>query len=170
MRWRAKGDEDLIRWSIASHQATAVEIGNEIQSVSKLTALTRFLQLRFRPDTVLVVIMDPEVIILPEWTGETSCYLDFRRDISVQDTSMDSKLSWSDTPHTDRPPMIRNKWTPSNQITLISMNQLSIHINHSKIHHILQPNCNCNCNCNCNQSTIRLNRDQIKSNHIPFAK
>ena len=42
------------------------------------------------------------------WMGESSCYLDFRRDISVQDTSMDSKLSWSDTPHTDRPPMIRN--------------------------------------------------------------
>ena len=59
---------------------------------------------------------------------ETSCYLDFRRDISVADASMDSKFSWSDTPHTDRPPMIHNNhrvrsrsspWTtsPSTSIT-----------------------------------------------------
>ena len=61
-RGRAKGDEDVNRWSIASHQAAALEIGNEIQSESKLNVLTRFLLIRFRPNTVLVVIIDPEVI------------------------------------------------------------------------------------------------------------
>ena len=59
MRCRAKGDEDPIQRSIASHQATALDIGNEIQSMSKLNVLTRFLLFRFRPGTMLVVISRP---------------------------------------------------------------------------------------------------------------
>ena len=61
-RWRAKGDEDLNRRDTVAHQVAALEIGNEIQSESKLSDPTRFLLIRFRPNTVLVVIIDPEVI------------------------------------------------------------------------------------------------------------
>jgi len=113
MRWRAKGDEDPIRWSIASHQVTALEIGNEIQSMSKLIVLTRFLLFRFRPGTMLVVISRPrsdsQSATIQNEGKVASCYLDFRRDISVEDASMDRIiLGRSDTPHTDPPPMIHN--------------------------------------------------------------
>ena len=76
-----------------------------------------------------------------------SCYLDFRRDISVQDASMDTKLSRSDTPRTDPPPN-DPQWL-SIQITLISIGQVHTHANHSNTHHILQPT-------NCNQSNNNI--------------
>ena len=110
MRWRAKGDEDLIRWSIASHQATAVEIGNEIQSVSKLTVLTRFLLLRFRSDTMLVVIMDPEVIVNPttnERERERHHVISTSEEISVSETHQWT-VNWVDqTLHTQ----IDHQWS-----------------------------------------------------------
>ena len=73
----------------ASHKATAVELGSVIQSVYKLNVLTRFLLPLFRSDTMLVVIMDPEVIVNPttnERERERHHVISTSEEISVSET------------------------------------------------------------------------------------
>ena len=140
MRCRAKGDEDPIQRSIASHQATALGIGNEIQSMSKLNVLTRFLLFRFRPGTMLVVISRPRSdshlpprmkgrgIMLSRLPKRYQC----RRRINGQD-------NFGSIRHSTHRSTTDDPQQPSIQITLISIDQLHTHANHSNTHHILQP-------------------------------
>ena len=110
-----KGDEDLDRYSIASHQGTALWDKEwdpiSVQAECSHTIFVAPFPVWHRARSYYGPRSDSHFPFeFTMWTGRrtTSCYLDFRRDISVRDASMDSHVTWSDTPHTDPPPVIHD--------------------------------------------------------------